>query len=111
METRIKNSSLAKEERSLIRTFTYHTSRIFVSEALQKSHPTQKDLSALDLNKLTDDKFISSVDLLKDTITEFKNTSSTTTSSSISKSGPFEEFLTKKLIERYKQINSGFVAN
>lgn len=101
VETRLKNTSLTKEERSLIRTFTYHTSRIFVSETLKKSHPTQNELSSLELSSLTDEVFDSSVEFMKETITEFKTISNTTTSSSISKSGPFEEFLTKKLIERY----------
>lgn len=103
VETRLKNTSLAKEERSLIRTFTYHTSRILVSETLQKSHPTQNELSALETSNLTDELFESSVEFMKDTIIEFKNTSTTTTNSSISKSGPFEELLTKQLIERYSR--------
>jgi hypothetical protein len=102
VETKLKNTALAKEERSLIRTFTYHTSRILVSEALKKSHPTQSELSTLELSSLTDELFDSSVEFMKDTITEFKSTSTTTTSSSISKSGPFEELLTKQLIERYR---------
>jgi hypothetical protein len=88
VETRLKNNALDKEERSLIRTFTYHTSRIFVSEVLKKSHPTQNELTALELNSLTDDLFKSSIEFMKETIAEFKSTSSTTTSSSISKSGP-----------------------
>jgi len=102
VETRLKNPAIQKEERSLIRTFTYHTSRILVSEALKKSHPTGVELSTLDISCLTDDIFKSSIEFLKEAINEFKTTSSTTTSSSISKSGPFEELLTKKLIDRYK---------
>ncbi len=102
VETRLKNPAIQKEERSLIRTFTYHTSRILVSEALKKSHPTGEELSTLDISCLTDDIFKSSIEFLKEAINEFKTTSSTTTSSSISKSGPFEELLTKKLIDRYK---------
>lgn len=100
VETRLKNTALAKEERSLIRTFTYHTSRIFVSEALKKSHPTQNELSTLEMTSLTDELFFSSVDFMKNTINEFKSTT-TTTNSSISKSGPFEKLVTFKLIERF----------
>lgn len=102
VETRLKNTTINKEERSLIRTFTYHTSRVFVSETLKKSHPTALELSSIDISSLTDDLFTSSIEFLKEAIKEFKTTSSTTTSSSISKSGPFEELLTKKLIDRYK---------
>lgn len=101
VETRLKNTALGKEERSLIRTFTYHTSRIFVSEVIQKSHPTQNELSTLDMSDFTDDLFTSSINFLKETISEFKSSSSTTTSSSISKSGPFEELVTQKLIAKY----------
>lgn len=102
VETRLKNTAINKEERSLIRTFTYHTSRILVSEALKKSHPTHVDVSNLEIPSLTDEIFTSSVEFMKETIEEFKTASGTTTSSSISKSGPFEELLTKKLIERYR---------
>lgn len=99
----MKNTSLSKEEHSLIRTFTYHTSRIFVSETLKNSRPTQIELSSLEISSLTDELFDSSVAFMKQTIAEFKSTSSTTTSSSISKSGSFEELLTKQLIERYRR--------
>lgn len=102
VETRLKNTAIAKEERSLIRTFTYHTSRIFVSEVLKKSHPTQNELSTLDMSTLTDKLFTDSVAFMKTTIREFKSNSTTTTNSSISKSGPFEELVTTKLIEKYR---------
>lgn len=104
VETRLKTTSLTKEERSLIRTFTYHTSRIFVSETLKKSHPTQNELSSLEMSSLTDELFNSSVEFMNETINEFKSTSGTTTSSSISKSGLFEELVTKKLTERYTKL-------
>lgn len=102
VETRLKNASLTKTERSLIRTFTYHTSRILVSETLRKSHPTQNELSLLEISCLTDELFKKSIDFMKESIAEFSETSGTTSSSSISKSGPFEELITKKLIERYR---------
>lgn len=104
VETRLKTTSLTKVERSLIRTFTYHTSRIFVSETLKKSHPTQNELSSLEMSSLTDELFNSSVEFMNETINEFKSISGTTTSSSISKSGLFEELVTKKLTERYTKL-------
>jgi hypothetical protein len=58
------------------------------------------------MSNLTDEFFDSSVEFMKNTIAEFKNTSTTTTSSSIAKSGPFEELLTKQLTERYNNKNA-----
>ncbi|WP_108246878.1 AIPR family protein [Muricauda brasiliensis] len=101
VETKIKNSEFTKSEKSLVRTFTYHTARIAVSEMTGKSHPNQKELSELDLSNFTDELFNTSVDILKETISEFGTNSATTSHSSISKSGPFEELINQKMITRF----------
>lgn len=97
VETKLKSSTFSKSERSLVRTFTYHTSRILVSKVLNVAYPTQKDIAQLDTYNITEKIFQDSIEFLKHTIKEFKTTSDTKSNSSISKSGPFEELITKRL--------------
>lgn len=97
VETKLKSTTFSKAERSLVRTFTYHTSRILVSKVLSIAYPTAKDISKLNINEITDEVFKNSIIFLKKTINEFKTSSETKINSSISKSGPFEELITKQL--------------
>ncbi len=99
----IKLRLMDKEEKTIARTFIHHISRIIPSVILQKSHYGKIEIKDFDLITITDDKIQCAFEFLKEFIDSFKETSSTTNINSISKSGPFEEYVSKKLIEKYSE--------
>lgn len=106
IETKIKTSELSKSDRSLIRTFTYHTARIATSLLLSKSHPSATEIKSISLSSLTQELFDDSVENLKSIIQDFSASSATTSNSSISKSGPFEELINQQLISKFHTTNT-----
>jgi len=89
--------NLEKENKSLAKAYALHLSRCLVSVVLEKSDYTKLDLKSLDVEKITDNQCATSFDILSKIIDEFKKISTTTTDSSVSKSGRFRDFLNNKI--------------
>lgn len=101
-EMLLKNSDYEKVKRSTVRMFIYHAARIAVSLILHKSHPSISDISALKHELFDENIFNESVAFLESAIDEFTKASSTKNVTSISKSGPFEDLITKMLIAKFE---------
>lgn len=90
-----------KEEKTIARTFIHHIARIAPSILLEKSHYGKAEIQNIDPTRLSDKIIQCAFMFLQEFINSFKEISSTTNIDSISKSGPFEDFLSKELIKKY----------
>lgn len=90
-----------KEEKSIARTFIHHIGRIIPSFLCQKSHLGANEIGELDISEITDDLISKSFEFLKECIEGFKASSTTQNINSISKSGPFEEYISSELVNKF----------
>ncbi len=102
IEGLIKESDMDKQDRSLTRMFLHHLARVLVSHLVKKSHPNISDIVSISINTITKDTYTISSEFLMTSITEFIQSQKTKSYNSISKSGPFEEYLTNRLIGLFK---------
>jgi hypothetical protein len=90
-----------KEEKSIARTFIHHVGRVIPSYFCQKSHLSAKEIEEIDISEINDDLISNSFDFLKECIEGFKAISTTQNINSISKSGPFEEYISNQLVNNF----------
>ena len=90
-----------KEEKSVARTFIHHIGRIVPSLQCQKSHLAANEISELNISEITDNLISNSFKFLKECIEGFKANSTTQNINSISKSGPFEEYISDELVNKF----------
>lgn len=99
----IKTRIADKEEKSIARTFIHHIGRIIPSFSSQKSHLGANEIGELNTSGITDDLISNSFEFLKECIEGFKASSTTQNINSISKSGPFEEYISSELVNKFNR--------
>ena len=97
----IKTNPICKEDKSLARLFSHHLYRIATAFITEKSHPTALDLENFNINKINDNLYSKCFEYLQNQIDAFTEESTTKNFTSISKSGRFDEFLSKSLVDRF----------
>ncbi|MCK5508627.1 MAG: AIPR family protein [Desulfobacterales bacterium] len=90
-----------KEEKSIARTFIHHIGRVIPSYLSQKSHLSATEIGEVNISDITDDLISDSFEFLQECIEGFKASSTTQNINSISKSGPFEEYISSQLVNKF----------
>lgn len=97
----IKNHLLEKPEKSFARLFSHHIYRVVPSFLLKKSHANKSGISKIKIEEVDNQIIEDSLELIKICVEEHKLDSKTQNTTSISKSGKFDEHLSKKLISKF----------
>jgi len=91
---------LTTENKSLAKAYALHLARSLVSLILGKGEYITDDIKTIDPNSITKELHDENFRILVELINEFKQGSSTTGDSSVSKSGKFRDFLNEKIAEK-----------
>ena len=97
----IKNHLLEKREKSYARLFSHHIYRVIPSYLCKKSHANKSAISQINIEKIDDQIINDTFEVIKECVEEFKLESKTQNTTSISKSGKFDDHLSKKLISKF----------
>lgn len=95
---------LTSEDKSLAKAYSLHLSRVLTSFLLNKGSYLEEDIINIDMNEITNDLLLEVFNFLKELISEFKESSTTVSDSSITKSGKFRDFMNGKINSKFEII-------
>ncbi|WP_454064124.1 AIPR family protein [Candidatus Nitrospira salsa] len=102
----IKNDLLEKPEKSYARLFSHHIYRVIPSFLCKMSHANKSAISQIKIEEIDKTIINDTFEFIKGCVEEFKLESRTQNTTSISKSGKFDELLSKKLISKFPSASA-----
>ncbi len=97
----IKNDLIEKPEKSYARLFSHHMYRVIPSFLCKASHANKTLISQIKIEEINNKIINDTFEFIKGCVEEFKLESRTKNTTSISKSGKFDELLSKSLISKF----------
>jgi len=94
-------TQLEGEDKSYANAYSLHLTRILASLLTKKAHYSIDKIKNLEVETISNESLTEGFKILKGNVEEFKKISKTVSDSSLSKSGPFREYLNDALLQMY----------